>query len=129
MKTDRSDLHALLEKHMDKDQQLVYKQLEEPNVWQQYIGLFRGKNKWLMLYANFWVFLGLGLFTYSLVQFFLVTDTKDLLLWGLSSLLWIFLVAFVKLYMWLQMDKNHILGRLRQLEIQLTLLLEEELSD
>ena len=61
-----------------------------------------------------------GLFIYCLVQFFSVEATKDLLKWGLGGIVFLLGVSMLKIFAWMQMDKNALLREIKRLEIQIS---------
>jgi hypothetical protein len=61
-----------------------------------------------------------GMFVYCLVQFFKTDITNELIKWGSGGLLFISMSSMLKLFSWMQMDKNAILRELKRLELQVS---------
>ena len=61
-----------------------------------------------------------ALFISCVVQFFEVETTKELLKWGIGSLVFLFGVSMLKVFAWMQMDKNALLSELKRLALQLS---------
>ena len=62
-----------------------------------------------------------GVLVYCIVQFFSVTETNEMLKWGLGIIICSMFNAMIKLYAWMQMDKNAILREMKRLEFQVLL--------
>jgi len=102
--------------------------LDEQNVYQMIIGIFKGKNKWIMLMMNFMTLVFFSLFIYCTVQFFDTENTNEMIKWGLGGLVFLFGVSMLKVFAWMQMDKNALLREMKRLELQVSSL-SGKLSD
>ena len=120
MKTKMEDIDKLIKETLTKEEAKFYDELDEQNVFQMLFGLFKGKNKWIMYVMNFMTLVFFGLFIYCVVQFFESEALKDLLKWGIGSLVFLFGVSMLKVFAWMQMDKNAILRELKRLELQVS---------
>ena len=120
MKNNKEDIDKLIKETLTQEEAKFYNDLEEQNAFQMIWGLFRGKNKWLLVMMNIVTLVFFGLFIYCLVQFFNVETTKELLKWGLGSLMFLFGVSMLKVFAWMQMDKNAILREMKRLELQVS---------
>ena len=120
MKNNMEDIDKLIKETLTQEESKFYDDLDEQGIFQMLIGLFKGKNKWIMVMMNFMTLVFFGLFIYCLVQFFEVEETKELLKWGLGSIIFLFGVSFLKVFAWMQMDKNALLRELKRLELQVS---------
>ena len=120
MKKYNEDIDKLIKETLTQEEAKFYDELEEQNVLQMVFGLFQGKNKWIMYLMNFMTLVLFGLFIYCLVQFFKVEATKDLLKWGLGSVIFLLGISMLKIFAWMQMDKNALLRELKRLELQVS---------
>jgi len=120
MKKYNEDIDKLIKETLTQEEAKFYDELEEQNVLQMVFGLFQGKNKWIMYLMNFMTLVLFGLFIYCLVQFFKVEATKDLLKWGLGSVIFLIGISMLKIFAWMQMDKNALLRELKRLELQVS---------
>ena len=68
---------------------------------------------------NVMTFIFFGLFIYCIVQFFEVETTKELLKWGFGSIMFVLGVSMLKVFTWMQMDKNALLREMKRLELQI----------
>jgi hypothetical protein len=120
MKTNNEDIDKLIKETLTEEEAKFYENLDEQNVLQMIFGLFQGKNKWLLIMMNLVTLIFFGLFIYCLVQFFSVETTKDLLKWGLGGIVFLLGVSMLKVFAWMQMDKNAIMRELKRLELQVS---------
>lgn len=120
MNSDKESIDKLIKETLTEEEAKFYENLEEQNVLQMILGLFQGKNKWLLILMNLVTIIFFGLFIYCLVQFFNVESTKELLKWGLGSLVFLLGVSMLKVFAWMQMDKNAIIREIKRLELQVS---------
>jgi len=120
MKNNMEDIDKLIKETLTEEESKFYDELEEQNVLQMVLGLFKGKNKWILIMMNVVTLIFFGLFIYCLVQFFSAEVTKDLLTWGLGGVVFLFGVSMLKVFAWMQMDKNALLREIKRLEIQVS---------
>lgn len=118
MKNKMEEIDQLIKDTLSKEEAAFYDSLEEQNLFNMVFGLFKGKNAWFLIVANIMILIFLGLFIYCCIQFFNVESTKELLKWGLGSLIFLSSVCMLKVYAWMQMDKNAILREMKRLELQ-----------
>lgn len=119
MKTNMEDIDKLIKETLTKEEAKFYEELDEQNVFQMLGGLFQGKNKWMMFLMNIMTLIFFALFVYCIIMFFNADITKELLKWGIGSLMFLIGVSMLKLFAWMQMDKNALLRELKRLELQL----------
>ena len=120
MSIDKEDIDKLIKETLTQEESKFYDELEEQNVLQMVLGLFQGKNKWIMVLMNFMTLVFFGLFVYCTVQFFNVNETNDLIKWGIGGLVFLFGVSMLKVFAWMQMDKNAIIREVKRLELQVS---------
>ena len=118
MKNKMEEIDQLIKDTLSKEEAAFYDSLEEQNLFDMVIGLFKGKNAWFLIISNIMTIAFLGLFVYCCIQFFNVESTEALIKWGLGSLMSLSSVCMLKIYAWMQMDKNAILREMKRLELQ-----------
>ncbi|OUR91078.1 hypothetical protein A9Q87_11425 [Flavobacteriales bacterium 34_180_T64] len=118
MKTHMEDIDKLIKDTLTQEEAKFYDELEEQNVLQMLGGLFTGKNKWIMYMMNVMTLIFFGLFIYCTVQFFNTDLTNEMIKWGIGGLVFLFGVSMLKVFAWMQMDKNALLRELKRLELQ-----------
>lgn len=120
MKNNMEDIDKLIKETLTQEEAKFYDDLDEQNALQMVGGLFKGKNKWLLVMMNIMTLVFFGLFIYCLVEFFNAEAIKDLLKWGLGSIVFLLGVSMLKIFAWMQMDKNAILREMKRLELQVS---------
>ena len=120
MKTHKEDIDKLIKETLTQEEAKFYDSLDEQNILQMILGLFKGKNKWIMFLMNVMTLVFFGLFIYCIVQFFETDVQKDYIKWGIGSLVFLFGVSMLKVFAWMQMDKNAILREMKRLELQIS---------
>jgi len=94
----------------------------EQNIWQMMIGVYRGKNRWLNILAIVYTFVFTGLAVWTAISFFDAETTKGMLGWGFGFTFCVLAVGNLKMWLWMQMDKNAVLREMKRLELQVALL-------
>lgn len=119
MKTEREKIDELIKESLSQEEAKFYDELEEKNIIGKLGGVYRGKMGWLAITMNIVHLLIFGLFVYCLVQFFNTEETNMLIKWASAGFLCMIFMGMLKLYIWMQMDKNDILRELKRLELLL----------
>lgn len=114
------EIDRLIKETLTEEEAKFYQELDEQNVLQMVGGLFRGKNKWIMVLMNFMTLVFFGLFIYCIVQFFEALNTKEMIQWATGSLIFLLGVSMLKIFAWMQMDKNALLREIKRLELQVS---------
>ena len=127
MDNNTEEIDKLIKETLTQEEAKFYDQLDEQNLLDMLLGLFQGKNKWLMQVMNIMTLVFFGLFIYSVIQFFKVENTKELLMWGIGSLMFLSGMSMLKMFAWMQMDKNAILREVKRLELQVLSLASKSL--
>ena len=120
MKTNMEDIDKLIKETLSEEEEKFYDELEEQNVFQMLLGLFSGKNKWIIVLMNVMTLIFFVLFIYCVVQFFDTEVTNELIKWGIGGFVCLITVSMLKLFAWMQMDKNAVLRELKRLELQVS---------
>lgn len=120
MKTNNEDIDKLIKETLTEEEAKFYDDLDEQNVLQMIWGLFKGKNKWIMYMMNIMTIVFFGLFIFCLMQFFNSEITFDMIKWATGSIVFLLGVSMLKIFAWMQMDKNALLREIKRLELQLS---------
>ncbi len=117
MKNNIEEIDKLIKDTLTQEEAKFYDELEEQNILEMVLGLFKGKNKWIMFLMNFMTVIFFSLFVYCTVQFFDTNVTNDLIKWGVGGLVFLFGVSMLKIFAWMQMDKNALIREIKRLEL------------
>lgn len=107
---------------LTQEEAKFYQELDEQNLFQMLGGVFKGKLGWLIVIMNIVIVLVFGLFIYCAIQFFNTDDTNELIRWSIAGTFCMLVVGMLKLFVWMQMDKNSILREMKRLEFQVSVL-------
>lgn len=114
------DIDKLIKDTLTEEEAKFYDELDEQNVFEMLGGLFKGKNRWIMYLMNFMTLVFFGFFVYCAVEFFNTENTNEMITWGVGGLVFLFGVSMLKVFAWMQMDKNAILREIKRLELQVS---------
>lgn len=120
MNTNKEDIDTLIKDTLTQEEAIFYDGLEEQGLWGMVVGIFQGKLGWLVVIMNIINLIVFGVLIYCFVQFFNVTETNELIKWGLGIVICMMFNVMIKLYAWMQMDKNAILREMKRLELQIS---------
>ena len=124
MKRDLEKIDELIKETLNVEEAQFYDSLEERNLFGKLGEVYKGKMGWLMVVMNLVTLVFLGLFVYCLVQFFETDETNMFIKWALGGFICWSFMAMIKLYIWMQMNRNDVLRELKRIELQLAVLKE-----
>ena len=73
-----------------------------------------------MFLMNIMTLVFFGLFLYCAIQFFDTDITNEMIKWGIGALVFLFGVSMLKIFAWMQMDKNALMREIKRLELQVS---------
>jgi hypothetical protein len=120
MNTKMEDIDKLIKETLTQEEAKFYDDLDEQNAFQMVFGLFKGKNSWLIIMMNIIMAIAFGLLIYCIIQTFDVEETNELILWIAGIFFCLNIIGMLKLFAWLQMDKNALIREIKRLEIQIS---------
>jgi len=90
----------------------------EPPMFEQAIEVMRGRHRFLvwtsMIYSIIWA----GLAVWFAVRFFQAQEVRAMIGWATGFIVALLIIAIVKVWFWMQMDKNTVLREVKRLELQ-----------
>jgi len=92
---------------------------DEPNIAEEVLITFRSRQRWLtsfLIVLNLAAFVGL---VFTAIRFYEAPDVTAQLRWGGAAVLFLVMVALMKLWFWLEMHKNRILREVKRVELLL----------
>jgi hypothetical protein len=91
--------------------------LEEPNIAEEALIAFRGRNRVLSTFAFILSFVLFGGAVWAGWKFYGAEALHTQVQWGALALLLMFMVSFLKLWFWLEMHTNRVLRELKRVEL------------
>lgn len=122
MKKEKEKIDKLIKETLSQEEAKFYDELDEQNLFAKVGEVYRGKMGWLAIVMNIVHLVIFGVFIYLVIQFLNAEDTFMLIKWASSGFICLVVMVMLKLYMWMQMDKNDLLRELKRLELQMTTL-------
>lgn len=106
----------------DEDRALLKKLSQDPSVFEMIGDSFRGRNRWITVYATIWIFIFLGAAIWCGMQFASPeTDTtKEIVGWAIGTAFCIMIVGLLKMWFWLDMHRNAITREIKRLELAIS---------
>ncbi|SHG95180.1 DUF6768 family protein [Flagellimonas flava] len=122
MKKEMEEIDKLIKEALSQEEAKFYDELGEQNILEKLGGVFKGKTAWLAIIMNLVNLVIFGLLIYCVVEFLDTEVTNELIKWGVGITACLASMSMIKLFVWMQMDKNDILRELKRLELQVSAL-------
>lgn len=101
-----------------EDPQLLKEMGAEPSVFELVMETFRGRLRWLTFLGVFWGVVFMVLAVLSAIQFFQAVETRRILLWAAATMFCLMAVSMMKIWYWMQLNKNALTREIKRLELQ-----------
>jgi uncharacterized membrane protein YciS (DUF1049 family) len=87
---------------------------------------FRGRWALMNVFAAILTFAMFGAAVYCFWQMLAATDTRDVVVWSAGVIVTMLAVAMLKMYFWMELNKNVVLREVKRLELQVARLATRE---
>ncbi|MBT8299900.1 MAG: hypothetical protein KJO63_01090 [Maribacter sp.] len=121
MNEERKKINELIKETLNQNEAKLYDELEEQSIIRKLGDVYKSKVGWLAILMNVVHLVVFGLLIYCIVQFFGSNETNQLIKWASAGFLCVIVMGMLKLYIWMQMDKNDILREMKRLELQIAI--------
>ena len=91
----------------------------EPSMFTLVMDTFRGRHKWLVLLTVLWSLVFFVLAIVSAVKFFNTQDSREMMLWALGFIFCMSAVSMLKLWFWMELNKNALMREIKRVELQI----------
>ena len=122
MKKDLEQIDSLIREALSEEEATFYDELDEQGLIGKLEQVYKGKLGWLAVVMNLVTLVLVGCFVYSLIRFLGAETQKELIIWASAGFLCMMATALLKLYFWMQMDKNDLKRELKRIELQIAAL-------
>lgn len=122
MKKHNEKIDDLIKETLNAEEAKFYDELEEQDLFGMVGGVFKGKMRWFAIVMNIVNLLVFGVLIYCIVQFLKMEKPDELIKMAVAIGACIMMMSMIKLYMWMQLDKNAILRELKRVELQVAAL-------
>ena len=101
-----------------EDAEVYARFAEEPSLLAQGMELFHTRNRWInaIVILVMTIFMGVGV--YSLWMFAMAQETKALIGWAMGFGFSMAAVSMLKLWAWMEIEKNSTIREIKRLELQ-----------
>ena len=101
------------------DDKRWFDELDEQHLHEQVVDSFRGKSRWLvvLVYVSTAVFA--VLFLFSAAKFITADTERQMIAWGVSAMFCCTAVAMMKIWYWMELNKNAVTREIKRFELQL----------
>ena len=80
---------------------------------------FRGRHRWLVFLTMFWTMVFMVLGVLSVIRFFRAEEMRDMLMWAAASAFLLSGVSMMKVWYWMELNKNSVTREIKRLELQI----------
>ena len=122
MKDYKENIDELIKQALTEEESEYLEKMGEQTLMEEGLDLFKGRRGWISIWVGFVIFIVFIGSIYCLVKFFEVNEMKELMIWGGGFFLGIFMVTSLKIWAWMQMDRNALMRELKRLELQIVTL-------
>jgi len=102
-----------------EDAELFKDFAEEPSVFEMLMETCRGRHRWLNILGAFWTLVFLVLGIVAAVKFFSAEGTRDIVMWAAACIVCVSAVSMLKIWYFLEMNKNSVTREIKRLELQI----------
>ncbi|WP_436514544.1 DUF6768 family protein [Ekhidna sp. To15] len=121
MKTN-NEIDQMIKEALSADELELFNTYEEQNVLQKFGGLFQGKMRWVNVMSVVFQLIIFGIAVYCGYRAFYAVDTTQMLQFGIGAFLAMMAVSFLKMYHFMEMNKNAVIRELKRVELQVSIL-------
>jgi len=93
--------------------------LADPNLAEEILVAFRGRNRWLTTLVFIWSLVLFAGAVWAGWRFYGADTIAAQLRWGGLALLFILMVSFIKVWFWMEMQTNRVLREVKRVELLL----------
>ncbi len=92
---------------------------DEPSVFEMLMETFRGRHRWLVFLTFFWTLVFMTLGVLSVIRFFRAEELRDTVMWAAASAFFLSGVSMMKVWYWMELNKNALTREIKRLELQI----------
>ena len=118
MSRPEENIDQLIRAALSTEEAEVYDKLGEPSLIEEAFSVLNGRAKyinWMVVFFSFVFFL---ITIYAGFQFFAAAETKELLMWAVIFIISASGVSMLKMWYWMEMNKNATIRELKRVELQ-----------
>ncbi|MGB5237394.1 MAG: DUF6768 family protein [Flavobacteriaceae bacterium] len=125
MKKKKENIDELIRETLSAEEAEFYDTLEEKDLFGKLEAVYRGKMGWLSILITIIQLLIFVVFIGFLVLFLQTDAMVEQIKYGAAGFLCLIAMSMLKLFIWMQMDKNDLLREIKKLELLLVSHIEQ----
>ncbi len=90
-----------------------------PSMFEMVMETFRGRHRWLAMLAVVWTLVFMVLFILAAIEFFDAEANRDMLMWAAACIVCMSAVSMMKVWYWMELNKNAVTREIKRLELQI----------
>ena len=122
------EIDQIIYEALSKEEAEFYDQLGEQSIIEMALDVYKGRNRWVSVLSSVLGLIFFVIFIYAAIQFFQVEELSDIIRWMAIGFVCLGSSQALKIWQWMQMDKNAILREMKRLEMQISIL-DRKLSE
>ena len=115
----KENIDELIKQALTEEESEYLEKMGEQSLLEEGLGLIKGRRGWISIWIGFVILVVFVGSIYCAVKFFEVTEVKELMIWGGGFFFGMFMVTALKIWAWMQMDRNAIIRELKRIEVQI----------
>lgn len=118
MNNPEQNIDKLIRDALTEEEMVVFDDLGEQSLIDMMLGVFKGRLRFLSIA---WAVITLVFFfgaIYTATQFFETDEPSELIMWGAAFFLMLGTVMSMKIWYWMEMQKNSIMRQIKRVELQ-----------
>ena len=113
-----NDVDTLIREALSREEAEFFDRLGEPSVPEMLSDAFRGRHWWLNVLAGLLTLAAVIATFYCAVRFFGTTDLGERLSWGIGIVSGLVFTMALKVWYWMEMQRNALTREIKRLELQ-----------
>lgn len=121
-----NSVDTIIREALSAEEARFYDSLGELSVQEMLVSVFKGKRRWLAVLAMIYIFVFFVVAVWAAFSFFDSESTKDLLMWLGIFLFSMQAVGLLKMWYYMEMNRNQVVREIKRLELQVTHLMGQK---
>jgi len=120
MSKPEENIDRLIRDALSSEEAEAYDQLGEQTLLNEALSVLHGRAKYINWMVVFFSFVWFGITIFSAFQFFETEAIKELIMWAVIFIFSMTAVSALKLWYWMEMNKNATIRELKRVELQVS---------
>lgn len=115
-----TDIDDKIKQSLQAEDSELFAQFEgDQNLFEMVADNFQGKLKWINYLTIFFLPVVFAAGVYTAIEFFEAQSLREMIAWSVGFMICVFGVMMMKLWFWMEMNKNSIRREIKRLELQI----------